>query len=243
MALVDLLYRCPRCGHDPLPGKGGSALCPACGSSYSVARGGGILISGENVGREKRSAREVAGGLILPGHGSSATGASQPRLHGTPVRSEGPSVSPARTPEATDGPVGKAVPSGGESPGVIRETRARVKIASGETDIRFQGRILGFMEVFGKTREGRLRLDSEALAFRPDGGGDQDHWPLHRILSVQASSSSVQITTRETGLVSIKVPDESIHLWELLIHRALQATWHARGWGRILEFQPRIRAE
>ncbi len=243
MALVDLLYRCPRCGHDPLPGKGGRALCPACGAAYSVARGGGIRISVENIGREKRSVREVAGSLTLPGQGSSAADAPQPRLHGTPVRSEGSSVPLARTPEATDGPVGKAAPSGGESPGVIRETRARVKIASRETDIRFQGRILGFMEVFGKTREGRLRLESEALVFRPDGGSEEDRWPLYRILSVQASSSSVQITTREAGLVSIKVPDESIHLWELLIHRALQATWHARGWGRIVEFQPRIRAE
>ncbi len=31
MALTDLLYRCPRCGHDPLPGRGDEAACPSCG--------------------------------------------------------------------------------------------------------------------------------------------------------------------------------------------------------------------
>jgi len=133
----------------------------------------------------------------------------------------------------------------------IRESRARIKIATGQTPIRFQGQVLGFMETFGATREGLLRLEDDALIFQTDSGHatggmhqpEVDRWPLDRILSVQASSSSVQITTREKGLVSIKVQDESIRLWELLIHRTIQEVWHARGWGRIVEFQPRIRAE
>ena len=127
--------------------------------------------------------------------------------------------------------------------GVVRETRARVKLSREETHIPFQGRILGFMEVFGETREGLLRLEEEALTFHPDDGGREDRWPLHRVRSVQASSSSLQITTPEVGLVSIKVPHESIHLWELLIHRTIQEVWRARGLGEITEFQPRIRAE
>lgn len=39
MALVDLLYRCPECGHDPMDGEGDEAVCPECSRSYH--RGGG----------------------------------------------------------------------------------------------------------------------------------------------------------------------------------------------------------
>jgi len=35
MALTDLLYRCPRCGRDPLPGVGEHAECPECFTTYS----------------------------------------------------------------------------------------------------------------------------------------------------------------------------------------------------------------
>ena len=31
MALVDLLYRCPECGHDPMNGEGDWAVCRSCG--------------------------------------------------------------------------------------------------------------------------------------------------------------------------------------------------------------------
>ncbi len=35
MALTDLLYRCARCGHDPLEGAGDGAVCPECGVRYT----------------------------------------------------------------------------------------------------------------------------------------------------------------------------------------------------------------
>jgi hypothetical protein len=35
MALTDLLYRCPRCGRDPLPGVGDRAECPECFTTYT----------------------------------------------------------------------------------------------------------------------------------------------------------------------------------------------------------------
>ena len=34
MALSDLLYRCPECGHDPTSGEGDRAWCEACGAKY-----------------------------------------------------------------------------------------------------------------------------------------------------------------------------------------------------------------
>lgn len=46
MALVDFLYRCPFCGHDPLQGAGDTARCGSCGRSFRTAPAeGGIAIS------------------------------------------------------------------------------------------------------------------------------------------------------------------------------------------------------
>lgn len=46
MALTDLLYRCPRCGLDPLPGAGESAACPACGAEFARSEtGNGIRVA------------------------------------------------------------------------------------------------------------------------------------------------------------------------------------------------------
>ena len=46
MALIDLLYRCPRCGWDPLPGVGEAAECPACRTVYARSEGGrGIRVT------------------------------------------------------------------------------------------------------------------------------------------------------------------------------------------------------
>ncbi|MDH3222671.1 MAG: hypothetical protein OEO23_03065 [Gemmatimonadota bacterium] len=44
MALADLLYRCPRCGFDPMDGEGDDASCPACSTRYSRGRGDRLLV-------------------------------------------------------------------------------------------------------------------------------------------------------------------------------------------------------
>lgn len=40
MALADLCYRCPDCGHDPMAGKGDRAWCPSCGLRVRRRRDG-----------------------------------------------------------------------------------------------------------------------------------------------------------------------------------------------------------
>lgn len=52
MPLVYLLYRCPRCGHDPTEGKGDEARCPSCGARFSRGRKGGRLRVRDRDGRE-----------------------------------------------------------------------------------------------------------------------------------------------------------------------------------------------
>lgn len=46
MSLSDLLYRCPECGRDPLPGEGDDAHCPDCGAGYARGdRGLEVLVT------------------------------------------------------------------------------------------------------------------------------------------------------------------------------------------------------
>lgn len=40
MPLRHVLYRCPRCGHDPTEGRGDRVACQACGTEYRRARRG-----------------------------------------------------------------------------------------------------------------------------------------------------------------------------------------------------------
>ena len=43
MPLIHLLYRCPRCGHDPLEGEGDRAWCLACGTRFARGGPGGLI--------------------------------------------------------------------------------------------------------------------------------------------------------------------------------------------------------
>ncbi len=43
MPLTYLLYRCPRCGHDPVEGRGDAARCPACRTAFARVGGTGRI--------------------------------------------------------------------------------------------------------------------------------------------------------------------------------------------------------
>lgn len=44
MPLAHLLYRCPRCGHEALEGRGDEALCPRCDTAYERAPSGRAIV-------------------------------------------------------------------------------------------------------------------------------------------------------------------------------------------------------
>ena len=44
MPIHDMLYRCPRCGHDPLDGHKGRAWCFSCGTRFEQGRGSVIIV-------------------------------------------------------------------------------------------------------------------------------------------------------------------------------------------------------
>ncbi len=50
MPLTYLLYRCPRCGHDPLEGEKDEATCSGCGTRYARGGEGGLILVREPSG-------------------------------------------------------------------------------------------------------------------------------------------------------------------------------------------------
>ncbi len=44
MPIHHMLYRCPRCGHDPLDGHKKGARCSSCGTSFEQGRGSVIIV-------------------------------------------------------------------------------------------------------------------------------------------------------------------------------------------------------
>ena len=77
MALADLLYRCPACGHDPTEGEGDVARCPDCGTVYERGRGDLLLVERAPDGTE----RQVPVSALVEGveaHGGPLTRATNP---------------------------------------------------------------------------------------------------------------------------------------------------------------------
>lgn len=213
MALVDFLYRCPFCGRDPMEGKGLRASCAGCGRGYAPGSGGTRIRITEAGGTES----EVTAGELA-------------RL----LAEKGGATASAR------GPDGR----------VAYRSRVRARFADREAPVRFRGELLGFCELFGEVVEGVLALEEGHLRFQPtevpkagesgpDGGSSA--WPLLELGALQTSSSSVQISPREGGVVLFRFPDASTRRWEELLRTAIAETWRDAGRGEVVEFQPRIR--
>ena len=98
MGLADFLYRCPRCGHDPMARKGSRVACPSCGAVFSPSTGGRILIEQADRSPALVPAKEL--GRILDSLGGPLTAATdaQGRIrYGTMVlASAGVGMEPVR---------------------------------------------------------------------------------------------------------------------------------------------------
>ena len=130
----------------------------------------------------------------------------------------------------------------GKDPGegvLFRESRIRFGKAEGYDVIRWRGEVLGFSERISWKGEGLLRLEGEALSFRPDGKAEGFSCLLGDIRGVQISSMALQVTLEETRLYQFGLLDDSPKRWEDLLCLALRR-FHARSGNRITEFKPRI---
>ena len=83
MPIHDMLYRCPRCGHDPLDGHKGRAKCFSCGTTYEQGRGSVIIVSPPEGPLERISAAS----LVADMDRMSGLGTGKDRGRGLPEQS------------------------------------------------------------------------------------------------------------------------------------------------------------
>lgn len=248
MPLVYLLYRCPRCGHDPMEGEGDEARCPSCGTRYSRARVGGRLRVQDREGGvwevpSHRLSAAVDGWNAEPGQESEVEGGGAGgflrRAHvevrrasrEAPFRFAGEllgfveSLGEAReavleiAPEAL-----RLWPGGTPGPGLDPGGDA-----TGGLGRKTGGDALGGS---GRDAGGPSHAGAE--------GGLLEEWPLLDIRAVQTSSSSLQISPQGGGVVQFRFQGDSPRRWEDLLRRTLREAYRRAGRGEILEFQPRI---
>ena len=124
----------------------------------------------------------------------------------------------------------------------IRASRVEIQRVTGSETVHDEAGYLNRIEIWGEESPGTLVVGPDVLVFTPEEGNPES-WPLETLTAVQASSHSLQINRRGAPLVSFRFLDDSIFLWEELLHAVLQAHYDRTGRGRIVEFQPRIVTE
>lgn len=230
MPLAHLLYRCPRCGEDPVEGGKDEVSCPTCGAVFRRGgKGGRITVS-------------------VPGEGEWSV----------------PSDRLSQAIAELGGPATRATDPGGR---ISYAARVEVRRAQREDPVWYRGDLRGFAERFGAPEDGVLQIDDlgvsllrpgesttgptskekGALGASPEDpqevpvtGALVERWPFLEIGALQTSSSSVQISPKEGGVVEFRFPGDSPKRWDELLRMGVQAAYSREGKGRVLEFQPRI---
>jgi hypothetical protein len=215
--LVDFLFRCPYCGHDPMEGKGVRASCSGCGRSFEPGKGGtAIRVDGDGKGP-----REVPAGILsrqMDDHGgalSLARGEDGRLRHHTRVR--------ARF--------------------AHRESPVRFR---GEFLGLFELFGVGDQGILALEHDHLTFHPGPQAPENGDGsggGGETRVWPLLELRALQTSSSSAQISPRGGGVVLFRFPEDSVKRWEELLRGAISEVWEEAGRGKVIEFQPRIRTQ
>jgi hypothetical protein len=127
----------------------------------------------------------------------------------------------------------------GKKEDALRRARVAAREATGSTIVRSGRRYLNRVEKYGAQELATLEIHPDHLLYRPDRGNAR-RWPLEALTAVQTSSSTLQIRGRDQPLMSFRFLDDSLFLWELLLHAALRSFYRRTRRGEIVEFQPRI---
>jgi hypothetical protein len=211
MPLVQFLYRCPHCGHDPTVGEKDEAACVECGMTYRRGGPGGLISISDPSGRT----------WDVPSHilSSSVDRWTEQDLDGPAV----PEV-PIHSSRVTVRESGDEAPVffGGELMGFAEAMGSPTS---------------GTLELSSESIA--LRRDSGPGGPRQCAVHVQQ-WALLDIRAVQTSSSSLQFSPRSGGLVEFKFPEDSPFRWESLLRGALRRAYRRAGLGEIVEFQPRV---
>ncbi len=217
MPIHDMLYRCPRCGHDPLDGHRRGAKCSSCGTTFEQGGGSVIVVRPPDGLPEPTAASTLIADLEKVG---------------------GPGIGDDLDEEI-----------------LFREARITLGRAEGHDVIRWRGEVLGFSERISWKGEWLVRLEGEALAFRPNQGtAPSARRPVRTgptaaaegfacllgdIRGVQISAKALQVTVEGSRLYQLKFIDDSPKRWEDLLRLALRRLY-ARSGSCITEFKPRI---
>lgn len=216
MALADLLYRCPRCGHDPTHGRGDEARCAACGTVY-----------------RRHRTRIVAD----DGAGEGAASTPPPPPLPDPWRR---GVEPAELVDAVarlGGALDAALTPDGR---VVHEARALHHGPVGDVPVRRGGTLVGYAERVAPGRPGRLRVDDDGLSFRFDDGARVEAWDLARVTGLQIASRALQVGVGGDTVLQWTLHADSPFRWESLLQDVLARRWRGLGRGELVEFQPRL---
>ena len=125
---------------------------------------------------------------------------------------------------------------------MLREARVAFGTAGGYDVIRWWGEVIGFSERISWKGEGLLRLEGEALSFRPGGKAEGFSCLLGDIRGVQISSGAVQVTLERGQLYQFEFVDDSAKRWEDLLCLALRRFYSEKG-RSVIEFKPRVVTE
>ena len=230
MPIHDMLYRCPRCGHDPLVGRKGRAKCSSCGTRFRQGRGSVIIVRPPQGPPERTSASSLIAGVERMG--GPGAGNLRERLR---ERQQGERAGEER---GEDG-------RGMSGEGLFREARIVFGRAEGHDVIRWRGEVLGFSERISWKGGGLIKLEGEALTFTPDQGTGRRvegfSCLLGDIRGVLISSGALQVTLDGGRMYQFEFVDDSSKRWEDLVCLALTRLY-ARSGQCITEFKPRITA-
>jgi hypothetical protein len=221
LPLINLLYRCPRCGHGTMEGAKDQARCPECGVVFARSGEGGLIF-----------VREPSGGeWDVPGTELTAA------------------ISAWEDKGCLPGTEGEVSEEGVGSPRkeMTREAEVLVRSSGNEAPVFFGGSFMGFAEAMGKATSAKLRLTEEGVEVEyheaDTGEKNTSFWPFFEIRAVQTSSSSLQFSPSSGGLLEFRFLADSSYRWERLLRNAIRRAYRKAGLGEILEFQPRIVVE
>ena len=141
MPIHHMLYRCPRCGHDPLEGHKGRAKCSSCGTLFEQGRGSVIIVRPPDGLPEQPTTSRLLADLEKMG---------------------GPGISKDLGKDRAE-QLGVDLDEGS----LFRESRISLGRAEGHDVIRWRGEALGFSERISWKGVGLLKLEGDALTFGP----------------------------------------------------------------------------
>ena len=232
MPIHNMLYRCPRCGHDPLDGHKGRAKCSSCGTRFEQGRGAVIIVRPPDGPPEQCT----AGSLLADVGRLGGPGRAEPGL--------GAQLGEASLFREARIAFGRA-----EGHDVIRWRGEVLGFSEriswkGRGTVRLEGEALTF-EPDQSTGRGWSRQGGPGSR---GGRGGQDSLGgldqsfsclLGDIRGVQISSRALQVTLDGGHLYQFEFLDDSPKRWEDLVCLALTRLY-ARSGQCITEFKPRI---